>query len=314
VENSQYSNAFGTTDVLLVLVTTIWGLNYVVSKISLSEMNPMVFNSLRFIIGAVICWIILLFRETNFMVSKRELFHLFIMGIVAHGINQVAFVYGVSKTSASTASLILAATPMCVAFLAGLLKLEKASRKTIIGIVISFGGVALVVMGAVGGIGINVESSIGNILIVIATLFWSLYTIMIRLYFKDISIVKVTTYSMTITAIFFSLISSRQIMAANWLAYSGAAWAGVIYSGVFVFGISYTLWNIGVRKVGPTRTSIYANLPPFVSILTGRLVLGEMITKTQIMGGLFIIFGLIYANQKNPTDQLEKGQHKLFKG
>ncbi|MFT9495146.1 DMT family transporter [Anaerosolibacter sp.] len=307
MKSSQHTTRFGTTDVLLVLVTTIWGLNYVISKISLQEMNPMVFNSLRFVIGAVICWIILLFRETNFKVSKGELFHLFIMGIVAHGINQVAFVYGVAKTSASTASLILAATPMCVAFLAGLLKLEKANGKTIMGIVISFGGVALVVMGAAGGIGINVESDVGNMLIVIATLFWSLYTIMIRLYFKDISIVKVTTYSMTITAVFFSMISLKQIMAADWFSYSGAAWTGVIYSGIFVFGISYTLWNIGVRKVGPTRTSVYANLPPFVSILTGRLILGEMITKTQILGGLLIIFGLIYANQKDSVKQVEKG-------
>jgi drug/metabolite transporter (DMT)-like permease len=303
--NFQRSNQFSTTDILLVFVAIIWGLNYVVAKISLREMNPLVFNSLRFVIGAVICWIILLVKETDFKVSRKELLHLLFMGIVAHGINQVAFVYGVSKTSAGTASLILAATPMCVAFLAGLLKLEKANGKTVMGIVISFGGVALVVLGSAGGIGISAVSNLGNILIVIATLFWSLYTIMIRLYFKDISIVKVTTYSMTLTAIFFTMISLKQIMAADWQAYSSAAWGGVVFSGVFVFGISYILWNIGIRKVGPTRTSIYANLPPFVSILAGWLVLGEVITKTQIMGGLLIIFGLVYANQKGQASQQE---------
>lgn len=305
MENSRNTNRFSTTDILLVFVAIIWGLNYVVTKISLREMNPLVFNSLRFVIGAVICWIILLLKEKDFRVSKRELVHLLMMGIVAHGINQVAFVYGVSKTSASTSSLILAATPMCVAFLASLLKLEKANNKTIMGIIISFGGVALVVMGAAGGKGVSMESHFGNILIVIATLFWSLYTIMIRLYFKDISIVKVTTYSMTLTAIFFSMISLKPILAASWDTYSSIAWGGVVFSGVFVFGISYILWNIGVRKVGATRTSIYANLPPFISILSGWLILGEVITKTQLMGGMLIIYGLIYASQKNKIGQDE---------
>ncbi|MTI57150.1 DMT family transporter [Geosporobacter ferrireducens] len=291
-------NRFGSTDLMLAFVTLMWGLNYVIVKVSLKEIGPLLFNTLRFAIGSAVCWIILLTKEREIKISKKQLIYLVFTGIIAHGINQISFIYGVAKTTAGATSIILASTPVCVVLLARLLKLEKVTMKTYIGIIISFMGVTLVVMGSGNPFAGGIEAAKGNILIVVATVFWSIYTIMIRMYFKDLSTIKVTTYSLSFTTIFFLILSAKQVLQSEWASFSTAAWGGVFFSGVFVLGISYILWNTGVHRVGPTRTAIYANLPPFISVLFGWLILGETISPMQIVGGFIIMMGLVYSKNR----------------
>jgi DNA primase catalytic core len=178
-------------------------------------------------------------------------------------------------------------------------RLEKADTVTWIGILISFAGVTLVVVGSEQTIGAGADALWGNLLIVVAAIFWGMYTILLRVHFKDVSITKVTAYAMLFTTLPLIILFPGKILEANWALYSLEAWGGVLYSGIFVLGISNIIWNAGVQKVGPTKTSIYANLPPFISVLVGWVLLSESITMIQVLGGVLIIAGLAYAGKSN---------------
>ncbi|MBS4023708.1 MAG: DMT family transporter [Dethiobacter sp.] len=294
ISNSKLS----LMDFLLFLVAVIWGLNYVIVKISLREMDPLFFNAVRFVVGAVTCWTVLLIKEKNRRVTREEIKKLLVLGLGAHAFNQLAFVHGVARTTAAATSIILATTPVWVFLLAYLLKLEKLSTKILVGIFFSFVGTILVVMNFGTSVVFSRNVLNGNILILIATLFWSLYTVLVKAFFKDLSAAKLTAYSLSITATFFVIISSRAALATPWSQYSLQAWLGAFYSGAFVFGISYVLWNNAIKVVGPTRTAVYANLPPFVSTLFGWILLGEKIGAIQIFGGFFILLGLNIVNRE----------------
>lgn len=297
MEAKNTSGIFGNVDILVILVSIIWGLNYVVVKIALREIEPMLFNCYRYIIGALVCWTILLIKEKDLSISRKHIWQFALAGIVANGFNQIFFIYGVSKTTAGATSLILASTPACVALLANILKLERNNIRTWIGIIVSFLGVTLVVAGSANTLTGGAEAMKGNLLVVLATIFWSIYTIMLRVYFKDLSIIKVTTYAITFTTVFFVLITSRQLINQDLALISVGGWLGVLYSGIFVIGISYVLWNLGIQSLGPTRTATYANLPPFISVFSAWLILGEVITGLQIVGAITIIAGVIYSNK-----------------
>jgi len=314
IEEIKARHSLSITDILLILVAVIWGLNYVIAKISLKEMDPLLFNSLRFVIGAMTCWLLVFVREKDISINRTQFWKLILFGIFIHGMNQITFIYGVSKTTAAATSIILASTPVWVALMASLLKLEKNNLSTWIGIIISFIGVTVVVISSGLGHNSSGASVYGNILVVIATFFWSLYTITIRMWFKDLSPIKVTAYSLSFAALFFVTISFNQIIQAEWEQFSLNAWGGVLFSGVFVFGISYMLWNSGIKKVGPTRTSIYANLPPFVSAVAGWLLLNERITAVQILGGVMIIIGLRCAAKAKESPAVKVGCQQRING
>lgn len=290
---------------LLILVAITWGTNYVVVKTSTKEMSPLIFNTVRYVIGSITCWVIMLFTSReNIKINKKEFRKLVILGII-HIFNQLTFVYGLRYTAAGIASIILASTPVWVILIAHIFKIERVNKKTWIGIIISFIGCIIVVTKLNTGILFNKDYYIGNILVIMATICWSVYTVLVKQFFKDASIVKVTAYSISFGAIIFIMLAAKTIINTDLTAFSMQAWLGAILSGVLVFGISYTLWNIGIRIVGTTRTSVYANLPPFVSILFGWLILGEKITMIQIVGGLFILYGLRYVNKKSSNSVLE---------
>ncbi len=298
-------------EIMLLLVAVIWGLNYVIVKISLKEMDPLIFNTARFAIGALVCWLILLIRERDYRLTADEIKKILILGIGVHALNQVTFVYGVARTTAATASIILATTPAWVSLFASGLKLDQYNPKIFIGIILSFLGTVFVVLNF-GSVSVFSAGFLqGNILILLATIFWSLYTILVRLFFADMSAAKITAYSLTSTALFFAFISLPKLLAAPWSEFSPQAWLGMLYSGIFVFGISYVLWNSGIKAVGPTRTSVYANLPPFVSILFGRLLLGERIGLLQVFGGILILLGLNIVNRVKISLVAAESSHQI---
>lgn len=296
MKSNDSQKRFSSIDLWLLLVAAIWGCNYVVVKVALKEMEPMLFTALRFATGAGVCWLVLLFKERDIKINRKQFRDLLLTGIIALGVNQIAFVYGTVKLTAGETSLILASAPAFVALLASVFKIEKINATTIIGVVISFLGVALITGSSGNMFTRGLEGMMGYILMIIASIFWSLYTIIIRIHSKELSIMKITAYSLTFASIFFIMITLKDILKMEVRDFSVEAWMGVLFSGIFVLGISYTLWNIGIQKVGAVRTAVYANLPPFISILFGGLVLGESIAILQIAGGLTIVLGLMYSN------------------
>lgn len=288
----------------LMVVAVIWGANYVVVKVSLAEMDPLLYNSIRFLFGAVTCWIILIFiTKESYAINKKDLVKIIILSII-HIMNQFAFVLGMERTSAGDTSIILASTPMWVALIAYIIKIEKIDLKIWTGISISFLGCFMVITQLDTSFSFVRDEYMGNLLILIATFFWSLYSIYIRMFFKNDSIIKITAYSMTCSSIIFIMLSSNVIFHSIW-NFSMKALNGAILSGTLVFGVSIFLWNNGVKKVGATRTSIYANFPPVVSLLLGWLIIGEKITFVQMIGGFLIIFGLYYINYKKEIESTQ---------
>ena len=59
--------------------------------------------------------------------------------------------------------------------------------------------------------------------------------------------------------------------------------------------IAYLFWYQGVKTLGPTHTSMYSNMQPFLAMAVAWLTLGEMPTGWQAAGASFILTGLVIA-------------------
>jgi drug/metabolite transporter (DMT)-like permease len=85
-----------------------------------------------------------------------------------------------------------------------------------------------------------------------------------------------------ITSIPFTLISMK-------------AWIYVIYSGLFALVICYVIWYASLKRVGSTRTAIYAYLIPIFAVIFASFFLDERITGLQAVGALIIFVGVYLA-------------------
>src|SRR5512132_2632458 len=77
-------SSFGSTDLLLLLMTVIWGSNFTAIKYSLEDMLPLSFNALRFTIASIVMLIVALLSQNGFKVAPGDRMKLFGLGLLGN--------------------------------------------------------------------------------------------------------------------------------------------------------------------------------------------------------------------------------------
>ena len=67
----------------------------------------------------------------------------------------------------------------------------------------------------------------------------------------------------------------------------------IIFGGIISLALASVFWYRGVRVLGPTRASMYANLQPLFAMGVAWAVLGEAPRAMQVAGAICIMTGLL---------------------
>ncbi len=270
----------------------IWGINFVFIKISLRELSPSGFNGWRLLLTAVVLLLLLAFSGEGFRVGRRDFWKLVLIGLAGNAVYQYIFIDGVSRTSASSTSLILSMSPIFVALLGAVLGIERISRAMWAGIFVSFAGLYLVVAAKTGGIRIASDSFRGDVLIFIGTILWASYTVFAKPFLETMSPLKFSALTMAFGTAFYLPVTARDMLAVRFAAVSGTAWICLVGSSLFGLVIGYLAWYGSVKRVGNTRTAIYSNMTPVFTALFAALFLGETLRPSMAIGAVIILFGV----------------------
>jgi drug/metabolite transporter (DMT)-like permease len=83
-------------------------------------------------------------------------------------------------------------------------------------------------------------------------------------------------------------------------------WQWMLLYGTVIVVIGQSLWTAGLRTSSIATASIVGSFAPIVGILAAYLILGEMPTRAQYVGGIVILLGLFLGQVgiKARTDRL----------
>ena len=279
------------TDLLLLCMACIWGVNYAVVKFGASQIEPLVFNSVRVVLASVVLVGIVVASGQQWP-RGRELAALLGLGVLGNGLYQFLFIEGIARTRAGDAALILAAAPAFMAIIGRLRGTEHTGATGIAGIALSLAGISLVVFGDTGGGARNV-SLLGDLLLLVACLCWSLYTVFLRPYTERVDGVTLSAVTMIGGAVPLVLVSVPALRQMQWSTVGFGGWTAVAYSGLFALVLAYLFWYRGVRTLGPTRSAMYANLQPIIALGVAWATLHETPHLLQLVGAACIMGGLL---------------------
>lgn len=285
------SKSFGSTDVLLLLMATIWGVNYSAVKYAGQAFGPLTFTWMR-VLAAMLMLLTAVLLQRKKWPSRSDVLRLMALGVIGNGLYQLLFVFGVSRTRVGSAALILAAAPAFIALLGLVRGVDRVSVRGWAGIVLSIAGVGIVMLGTASTGPAQRGSLIGVLLVFGGVLCWSAYTVGLQPLTHRVDAVQLSAFTMAggmIPLAFATPVAVTSIASAH---VSPIAWWCVFYSSVVSMGIAYLFWYRGIRVLGPTKTSVYGNLQPIVAILTGWIALGEVPTVWQLAGTVAIIGGI----------------------
>jgi len=288
---SQTRPGVWLTDLSLVCMALIWGVNFSVVKFGTSLVEPLAYNGLRVALAALVLAVIALIGRAPWP-PRRTILALVGLGVLGNGIYQFFFVEGIARTSASDTALVVAASPALIAMIGWARGVERIRAKGVVGIFLSIAGIALVVLGSARAVS-GASSLLGDLLVLCGSLSWAVYTVLLKPHTERVSGFQLSALTMIGGAVPLLVVAWPAIAAAKWSAVPLAGWAAVFYSGVFALVIAYFFWYRGVRVIGPTRTAMYTNLQPVIAVLVAWMVLGETPTPWQGVGAASIMSGLL---------------------
>jgi len=284
-------------DLMLLGTVVLWALNITVTKYVLnSGFKPLAYATTRYFAATALFWAFTYGRERTFVVSWRDS-RLIAVAAALIFVNQLAFVYSIKLTTASTVALILGTTPIFIGILATFFGLERLSRTFWAAAVISFVGVGLVAAGTGGGFSNDV---LGDVIAVGAAATWAAYSVAIAQLMRRYSPFRISALVLALGWVPLAVVGFQQTTQQEF-SFGWKTWLAFGYAVIGPLFLTNILWFTAIDRVGPSRASLFVNLQPFFAVVFALLLLSEHLNRWQVAGGFAIAAGIVLERARRPV-------------
>ena len=283
IAKSTKLKAFGA----LMLLSLLWGYNWVVMKYALLDAGPFQFGALRTFLGALCLMLVLCVMKKP--LRPREVPTLILLGILQTcgftGLIIWALVHGgAGKTAVLTYTM-----PFWVMVLAWPLLGEKIRGKQWLAVFSSLLGLVLIFDPLhIGGDLFSMS------LAVMAGVFWALAVILAKkLHHRvpDLDLISLTAWQM----LFGSL---PLVVVAFWvdappIDWSPRLFAAIGFNAILCNALAWLLWLYALQRLAAGVASMTSMLAPLIGVLAAWVQLGEQPSVFEIVGMLLIGLALV---------------------
>ncbi len=213
----------------------------------------------------------------------------------------IFFFSGLKTVSAGRAALIVAAIPAAMALISRLVFKERLGPLRMLGVVLSFLGVAVVLSHGDPLALLSQGLSSGDIFILGCVAAWTTYSMAGPRVMRNLSPLSAVTWS-CLAGTAMLLPPALAAGLAGDLARAGLEdWANILYLGLLGTALSFTWYYRGIKALGATRAGVFINLVPVFAIALGSLILAEPVGLSLLAGGAMVLIGVRLANRKAGT-------------
>lgn len=288
----------------LTISALVWGGSIVGQKLALGAFSAVETSLIRGI-GALAILIPLWWwtEGSRTTLTARDLKVLSLLGLGVLG-NHLLTLFGLRYIGASTAGVLIGASPAITALLSSLLVRDIPFSKVAGGCAVSFAGVALV-SGIGGDAPMGDHPWLGGALVLLGLVSWALYSIGGRQVMERLSPLTVnwTTLSLSLLLQIPLLWTDQKMLLTGASAVPLSGWLAVGYLIVFATALGQQAWLFGVQGVGPSRAGVFVNLIPVSALLLSAVILGEAIGGREIAGIVLILTGVWLVGRQTEPQQ-----------
>lgn len=285
---------------MMIIAVIVWACAFPFISIGLEELSFINLTIMRFLVVCIAFSITLMLVPKKFSKLHREdILPIFMLGFFGVMVYHLGLNYGEQYMSPSAASLIIATIPIYVVILATIFLNEKIKIIKLLGIIIALLGVIIISIWGKENISIEIEYMFAAFAVMLAAIMGALYTIAGKKLLERYNGLSLTVYAMllgSIGLIPFAFISPSLINEITTM--STTTWLAILFLGIFSTVIGYVIWYVALEMKTASGVSVYLYAIPILSTMISYFFLGDKITYFFILGGIFVIFGLILVNTK----------------
>ncbi len=294
----------------MVGVSIIWSFAFIAIKSLLKELDYISLNIFRFAFStlAFIPFLVFYNRSYSMRISLRDLGILTILGAFSVLGYHLSLNYGAQFIPAGITSLLAGTSPLFTLILASLILRERATWTQLVGLALSFGGLAIVVLlGTDGGAGKGKWA--GVFFVLFAALSWGAYTVGMKPLAGRLNALEITGYS-TILGFLMMLPLINRDMFERLYALSPGNWLWLLFLSFVCTFLGYFLYMKSLEAIEATRVAAYLYAVPIFSLIWGALILNEPIRLIMPLGALVVIIGLALVEGGNKLTRKKLGSRQ----
>jgi drug/metabolite transporter (DMT)-like permease len=276
----------------VVSALALWAGNWIVARAVRDDISPGVITSGR----VVLVMLVLAPIALPGLLAKLRLFGvrdwavLAGLGLFGGGVHNAMQYLGLQSTTATNGTLFFSLSPVTIMVLAGLVLGERVRAIQWLGLAVSLAGVLMIALRGEAEALATLSFNPGDILCFLSMIFWSGYTICLRLQRTALEPIQ----------LLFMICAVGLVTLLPWLAWDIAndprahfnmhGTAAMLYSTFASVILAYAGWNYAVSRLGAARTGGFSHLLPAFGVIFAAIFLGEYPVWYHF-AGIALIFG-----------------------
>jgi drug/metabolite transporter (DMT)-like permease len=273
----------------------LWGSSFSLIRVSLESLTPGQLVLARLILGAVVLLLIAAFSKVGLPKDAGTWGHYAGAALFGNVIPFLLLSYGEKSTNAGIAGVLIGATPLITMMIAAAaLPAERATSRKVVGLVVGFVGVVLVIgpwTTSMGSLGARI-ACFG------AALSYAVGFVYVRKYLSPKGLAPLAGAASQLVAAAVLQGIATPFLAWHAVHFNDRSLAAIIFLGLFSTGLAYTFYFALIGDVGATTASAVNYVVPVFAVLIGAILLGESITWNLVVGGLVVLAGVAYAENR----------------
>lgn len=287
---------------LLATLASFWGLSFLFIEVALRAVAPLWIVTARVTVGAAVLLAVVAVRRVKLPRTWSTWRHLVVLGVLNNAVPWTAVAWAQQSLPSGTTALLMALVPLSTLVVSVLVGLEQITPLRLVGLVLSLGGVALIVLEDLDDIGRVI--AMGTVMA--ATFLYATGTVYAK---RKVSgrVAPLSLAAGQVLATAVILLPITLLVAP--LPARGDLDAAIIGSllalGALGTGLAFLLFYTLVERVGATNATMVTYLVPVIAVIAGVLVLGEELGLIVLAGGAIVVAGIWLTQRGLPRSATE---------
>ncbi len=278
---------------LFAAMGVIWGLPYLLIKISVREISPPMLVEMR-TGGACLILVPLALAKGALLPVLRRWRPLLMFTLAEIAVPWFFLFSAERRLSSSLSGLLVAAVPLIGGLLGWITGADRLDRRRVVGVLVGLGGVAALV-----GFDVGTSSALAALSIGVVALGYATGPLILSRYLAGLPGIGVMAAGLLVCSVAYAPLAAVNVPTR---VLSASVITSVVGLTLVCTAVAFLLFFELIAEVGPVRSTVITYANPAVAVLLGVTVLNEKFGVGTALGFALIIAGCILATAHNAQE------------
>ena len=280
-----------------ITICLIWGSTWVVIRLGLDSLTPMISAGVRFLLASLTIFSIVKFKNFKLPLDLLSIKLYFFMGIFSFAIPFWLVYWAEQFVPTGLTSVIFGVFPFSVFIFSWIfLKTEELDFFKIISIIIGFVGIIIIFS---ENLNLNLEIQFwGLVAVFVSAIMQGLVVVILKKHAGYLDPFSMNAFPLLIAGSVLILLSFGLEDSTNW-EFTSTAIFSIIYLATIGTIVTYTVYYWLLQRMNVVILSLSSFITPIIAVILGWVILDERLSQKVLLGSLLVLMGILFSNFKS---------------